>query len=67
MNSSSLLWPVLFGSVGLGYLMYGKKQNAIVPLVCGLVLIVFPYFISNIILLIAVGLAFTVLPYFVRI
>ena len=57
----------MFGSVGLGYLMYGKKQRAIVPLVCGLVLIVFPYFISNIVLLIAVGLAFTVFPYFVRI
>ena len=67
MNSSSLLWTVLFGSVGLGYLMYGKKQKAIVPLVCGLALIVFPYFISNIVLLIAVGLAFTILPYFVRI
>jgi len=47
--------------------MYGKKQKAIVPLVCGLALIVFPYFISNIVLLIAVGLAFTILPYFVRI
>ena len=67
MNSSSLLWAVLFGSVGLGYLMYGKKQKAIVPLVCGLVLIVFPYFISNIVLLIAVGLAFTIFPYLVRI
>ena len=58
---------VLFGSVGLGYFVYGKKQNAIVPLVCGVVLMVFPYFVSNVILLIAIGLIFTVLPYFVRI
>lgn len=67
MNSSFLLVAVLFGSVGLGYFVYGKKQNAIVPLVCGVVLMVFPYFVSNVILLIAIGLIFTVLPYFVRI
>ena len=67
MNSSILLVAVLFGSVGLGYFVYGKKQNAIVPLVCGVVLMVFPYFVSNVILLIAIGLIFTVLPYFVRI
>jgi hypothetical protein len=58
---------VLFGSLGLGYFVYGKKQNAIVPLVCGVALMVFPYFVSNVILLIAIGLIFTILPFFVRI
>jgi len=33
---SELLWGVLFGSVGLGFFVYGKKQTLIVPLVCGL-------------------------------
>ena len=67
MDSSFLLVTVLFGSLGLGYFVYGKKQNAIVPLVCGVALMVFPYFVSNVILLIAIGLIFTVLPFFVRI
>ena len=58
---------MLFGSAGLGYFVYGKKQNAIVPLVCGVVLMVFPYFVANVILMIVVGLFFSVLPYFVRI
>jgi len=66
-NSTLLLLAVLFGSLGLGYFVYGKKQNAIVPLVCGVVLMVFPYFISNVILLIATGLIFSILPFFVRI
>ena len=35
-------------------------------MVCGLALMIFPYFISNIILLVAVGLALIALPYFVR-
>ena len=58
---------MLFGSVGLGFFVYGKKQRAVVPLVCGLALMVFPYFISNTILLLAVGLALVAIPYFLRI
>jgi hypothetical protein len=46
-NVSELLWGVLFGSVGLGFFVYGKKQTLIVPLVCGLTLMVYPYFMPN--------------------
>ena len=66
MDTTSLLWGLLFGSVGLGFFIYGKRQKAVVPLVCGLVLMVFPYFISNTIVLIAIGVALMALPYFVR-
>ena len=64
---SSLLWGLLFGSIGLGFFLYGKKQQAIVPLFSGVALMVFPYFVSNTILLVAIGFALTALPYFVRI
>ncbi|MDE2093032.1 MAG: hypothetical protein KGL99_00225 [Burkholderiales bacterium] len=66
MTTSSLLWGVLFGSIGVGFFVYGKKQRALVPLVCGLALMVFPYFISNSFLLVIVGLALMAIPYFVR-
>jgi hypothetical protein len=66
LDTSSLLWGLLFGSVGLGFLIYGRKQRAVVPLVCGLALMIFPYFVSNTILLIAIGIALIVIPYFVR-
>jgi hypothetical protein len=67
LNESWLLWGVLFGSVGLGFFMYGRRQKAVVPLVCGLVLMIFPYFVSNTILLVAIGVALIATPYFVRI
>lgn len=67
MNASSLLWGSLFGAFGLGYFVYGKKQKAVVPLVCGLVLMIFPYFISDTILLVAIGLVLMAIPWFVRI
>lgn len=46
--------------------MYGKKQNSAVPLVCGLVLMVYPYFITNTVLLVAIGVVLMAVPYFVR-
>jgi len=61
-----LLCGLLLGSIGLGFFVYGKRQRAVVPLVCGLALMIFPYFVSNIILLIVIGVALVVVPYFVR-
>jgi hypothetical protein len=58
---------LLFGSFGLGFFVYGRKQKAVVPLVCGLVLMIFPFFVSNTVLLIAIGGMLIVVPYFVRI
>ena len=66
MNESWLLWGLLFGSIGLGFFMYGRKQKAAVPLICGLALMFFPYFIANTILLAAIGVTLIVIPYFVR-
>ena len=61
-----LLWGLLFGSIGLGYFIYGKKQRAVVPLVCGLALMVFPYFVPNTILLVGIGALLIAIPYFLR-
>lgn len=66
MSTSLLLWGVLFSSIGFGFFLYGKKQRAVVPLVCGLVLMIYPYFVSNTALLVAIGVVFLVLPYFIR-
>jgi hypothetical protein len=67
LNPWVLAWGVLFSSVGLGFFMYGKKQKTIMPFVCGLALMVFPYFVSNTVLLVAIGSALMAVPYFVRI
>lgn len=67
MNESLLLWGVLFGSVGLGYFIYGKRQRAVVPLLCGVALMAVPYFVPNAWLLVVIGVAIGAIPYFVRI
>jgi hypothetical protein len=66
-GSSVLVWGVLFGSVGMGFFIYGRRQRAVVPLVAGLALMVVPYFVPNVYLLLLVGCALIALPYFVRV
>lgn len=61
-----LLWGVLFGSIGAGFVVYGKKQQRLVPLLCGLGLMVFPYFVSNTALLVAIGAALVVVPFVIK-
>jgi hypothetical protein len=61
-----LLWGLLYGSIGLGFFIYGRNQKAPVPLVCGIALMVFPYFVSNVVLLVLIGAALIAIPYFLR-
>lgn len=64
--AAQLLWGLLFSSIGFGYFLYGKKQRAPVPLVCGVVMMAYPYFISNAYLLVAIGVVVGAVPYFMR-
>jgi len=66
-DTSLLMWGLLFSSIGLGYFIYGKKQRAIVPLMTGIALFIFPYFITNVYILVLTGAALIALPFFVRI
>jgi len=65
-DTSMLLWGVVFGSIGFGFFIYGKKQQAVVPLMVGIALIVIPYVVSNLYLLLLSGIILVALPYFVR-
>ena len=65
-STAYLLWGVLFSSIGLGMFIYGKKQAYHSACICGLVLMVYPYFISNTYLLVLLGIVITAAPYFWR-
>lgn len=68
MNGTALLmWGVLFGAIGFGFFLYGRKQKSVVPLITGIALSVVPYFIANVYVLVMVGVILVAIPYFVRI
>ena len=66
-SSAQIMWGMLFGAIGLGFFIYGQRQRAIIPFVVGVALFVFPYFISNVYLLVFVGVVLVAIPYFIRI
>ena len=66
MDMAQILWGVLFGAIGAGFMVYGRKQGALAPLLCGLALVVFPYFVTNTVLLVLIGVALVAAPYFFR-
>lgn len=66
-SSAQIMWGMLFGAIGLGFFIYGTRQKAIIPFIIGVSLFVFPYFISNVYLMVIVGVVLVAIPYFIRI
>ena len=62
-----LVWGMEFGSIGVGYFIYGKKQKSKIALLTGVSLMIFPYFVANVFALIAVGLMLMLVPFFFEI
>jgi hypothetical protein len=65
-NPAQLFWGLIFGSIGLGFFVYGRKQRAVIPLICGITLMIYPYFVSNTILLLLIGALLCAIPFLVR-
>ena len=66
LNPWAIFWGLLFGSIGFGFFIYGKKQQRLVFLVAGLVLMVFPYFIDKSLLIFIVGTVLTAVPFLIK-
>jgi len=65
-SAASLIWGLLFGSIGMGYFVYGKRQQRGIALVSGIALMVFPYFVTGWFLIVLIGLVLMALPFFIR-
>ena len=65
-TETSIVWGMLFGVIGFGYFMFGRKQARTTPLLCGIGLFVAPWFITSPLPLVAVGVLLMALPYFYR-
>ena len=56
----------IFSIIGWYAFWYGKKDKSWRPMVVGIVLMVYPYFVSNTLLSFAIGIALTAALYFWR-
>ena len=64
MNTAMMLWGFIIGMIGMGYFIYGKKVSNFYVLISGIVMMIYPYFVSNIFVSIAVGITLIILPFY---
>jgi len=65
-NWWNILSGFVFGVIGWFAFIHGKKEKSWRPMVIGVALMVYPYFISNTLLAILIGIALTAALYFWR-
>lgn len=54
-DANALLASLVPSSIGLVAFMYGKRQARVPHIAVGLVMMVYPYFVSNILLMFAIA------------
>lgn len=61
-DTNFLLASLLWGSIGVGYFIYGKKQGAMMPMIGGMVMIAVSYVVSSWLLmsLLSIGIIFAI-------
>ena len=57
---------MIFGSIGMGYFIYGRKQQHGIALISGVALCALPYLVSDIVLITLMGVRVMVLPFLVK-
>ena len=62
----NLAASLIFGAIGFVAFVYGKKQSIWQPLVIGILLMGYPYFVSDTVPLYVVGIVLTAALYFFR-
>lgn len=65
MSGWALVITVVTSLLGAGYFMYGKRQVKYAPLLCGLALCTYSYFVDSIAWLLVIGAALLALPFFI--
>ena len=62
----ALFGAIVFGAIGMGFFVYGKRQSLVKPMVLGIALMGFPYLVSDTVPLFIVGTALTLAAYIFR-
>ena len=66
MDPWSLFLGIVLSSCGMGYFIYGKRQQHILALCCGVLLCGIPYFIDSVPLLLLLSIPLLLAPWFIK-
>ncbi len=67
MTLNGLIAAFIFSIIGMCYFSYGRKTDHTSVLICGVILMGFPYFVSNTIYILLIGISVGLLPVLPRI
>lgn len=59
-DADTLIASMIIGGIGTVSFIYGKRQSRLPQMVVGILLIAYPYFISNVFLMIGIAVALLV-------
>jgi len=62
-NTTTLFLGLIFGSIGMGFLIYGRKQKHGIALLSGVALCALPYLVSDILFITLIGAGVMALPF----
>jgi hypothetical protein len=62
---ANLLLGLFAGAFGMGYFVYGKKEQKAVPMISGALLCLYPYFVDNFWWSLFVGASLLAAPFLV--
>ena len=65
MTPATLGIGILTGAVGVGYFIYGKRQTKFAPLLAGMALCVYPYFVDSVLWLVVIGALLMAAPFLI--
>jgi multisubunit Na+/H+ antiporter MnhC subunit len=63
MTPTTLAIALLTSAIGVAYFIYGKRQTRYAPLLAGLMLCVYPYFVDSVTWLVVIGVALIAAPF----
>jgi hypothetical protein len=65
LDANFLLASLLWGSIGVGYCIYGKKQREVVPLIGGVAMIAISYLVSSALIMSLLSIALMAAVYLI--
>ena len=63
LDSNFLFASLIWGTIGTGYVIYGKKQGAMMPLIGGIAMIAVSYLVSSWLLMSLISIALIIVVY----
>ena len=64
-TSTKIVLGMILGSIGIGYIVYGKKQQRDIAFLSGFPFVAYPYFVPNVALVILIGIVFMALSFII--